>query len=670
MKRAPTLAVVAALVAAVFVAPVRAARTKPTPCPGGRYPVSDPLVPGGATPDAVVVDGTQVSVDSGCTAVTAKRKVTRTVTTLAAHWDGCGTLTGPTRLVVKIDAATCKTLTGRFTNRKGKVNRVLGAQIDMPAGAFGGPRDPLPPGAEMVTPDEFQQLQTRPDFHSLDPAQTEADAAALARRDAEDEQVVTDFAAANPTLAPQVLGGVDPNDPTVGTADDGNHTLTFTDTSGTPKTVVTQGTRWARRVVAGGLRTFPTLANQLVLYTNFYDTLKGFDPALVGSLTSPDTVATLPVATVAAMNQALVANFGQYVNLIPLPGGTPPAGYPATCAAEEGSGDGTDRSGDRPSCATHTAHGVYKNMPWPLKFFATCVKDQASRGTCWDFATTGAVELWVAKKYSRWVNLSEQHMNLIMKTRWIPTTYGDGEWPGHALAAMILSHVVLDPFGFFPPYTYPFENQWDYNPSHSRTANDDTRTYTHSCDGYGGAESAFCSDTAGQGRFACTTISFITYCGMFGPDTPTTSGFYPTAYSELWDAGNPDGSLGTMLWALLLFQKPVILGFQVPGSFYPDADGYIHYHGPHCPLSTDSHGKTICVPGTGCECDGGGHAVLVTGAVDNTDLPAGAPPGSGGGYLIIKNSWSECYGDGGYAYMPYDWVKAYTMAAEVVGDIN
>jgi C1A family cysteine protease len=78
----------------------------------------------------------------------------------------------------------------------------------------------------------------------------------------------------------------------------------------------------------------------------------------------------------------------------------------------------------------------------------------------------------------------------------------------------------------------------------------------------------------------------------------------------------------------------------------------------------------VCTPAPGCECDRGGHAVLVNGLVDNTQLPAGAPPGSGGGYLIIKNSWSNCYGDAGYAYLPYDWVKAYALAVEVVGDIN
>ncbi len=67
------------------------------------------------------------------------------------------------------------------------------------------------------------------------------------------------------------------------------------------------------------------------------------------------------------------------------------------------------------------------------------------------------------------------------------------------------------------------------------------------------------------------------------------------------------------------------------------------------------------------EMRGGGHAVHVTGYLSNerlaTRLPK-APPGAGGGYFIVKNSWGTCFGDAGYVYLPVDWVKA--NAFEVV----
>jgi len=663
--------VAVAMVMATALGVAGAARAaRPPACPGGRFPVTPVLVPGGSAADAIVIAGAQVSIDSGCPAIAAKRKLMRAGTVLAARWNGCGSLHGTVRLTLTLDGATCETLTGRFTNRKGKINRLLNFRIDMPPGAFGGPRDPLPSGAQVVGEDQWNQLVRRPDFHSIDLGQASADAAAEDRRDQQDEQTVMDFISENSSLSGQYLGGADPADKFTTPADNGNFEHTFTDTTGASQTVITHGKRWFRRVVAGGLRTYPTHNNQIGLYSNFYQGLQNIDPALVGNMPTVDQASALSLRALTDLNARLISNIGTYLPLLPPPGGTPPPGYPANCNAEEHAGDGTDRVGSTSGCAAHTALGVYKNMPWPLKFFATCVKDQHRRGTCWDFATTGSVELWVAKKYGRWVNLSEQHMNYTMKSLWRPVTYGDGEWPGNALGAMILSNLLPDPFNPFPAYSYPFEDQWDYNPSSSRTANDTTHTYGSSCVGYGGDESAFCSDTAAQGQIFCTTILSITFCGMVGPSASPTSGFYPTAYSEIWNGSNPSGSLGTIFWAVGIFQKPVIYSFSVPPSFYPDANGYVHYAGPHCMVTTDSHGQSVCTTVPGCECDGGGHAVLVTGLVDNTQLPAGAPPGSGGGYLIIKNSWSNCYGDAGYAYLPYDWVKAYALAAEVVGDVN
>ena len=55
----------------------------------------------------------------------------------------------------------------------------------------------------------------------------------------------------------------------------------------------------------------------------------------------------------------------------------------------------------------------------------------------------------------------------------------------------------------------------------------------------------------------------------------------------------------------------------------------------------------------------------VVGYVQNRDLPQGIPVADGGGYFVVKNSWGRNYGDGGFSYVPYTYMKLY--AVDVVG---
>lgn len=53
-----------------------------------------------------------------------------------------------------------------------------------------------------------------------------------------------------------------------------------------------------------------------------------------------------------------------------------------------------------------------------------------------------------------------------------------------------------------------------------------------------------------------------------------------------------------------------------------------------------------------------GHAVVVVGYADR--------PQPGGGEFTIRNSWGSGWGDGGYGYLPYDYVEQYGVEAWIV----
>ena len=80
--------------------------------------------------------------------------------------------------------------------------------------------------------------------------------------------------------------------------------------------------------------------------------------------------------------------------------------------------------------------------------------------------------------------------------------------------------------------------------------------------------------------------------------------------------------------ALALQQKPILMGLDVYKSF-----------------ESDEVAKTgiIPMPNSG-EAFQGGHAVLIVGYDDTK------------GYLIVRNSWGEGWGDHGYFYLPYQFV--------------
>ncbi len=647
------------------VALAGAARTPAPPRCGGGYYVLDgaAVVPGGATPDVLAIGGGGASTLSGCPTVATSvfrargGRARRAGDEIVVKWPSCGTLR---KVVLRARiSADCASVSGTV-KAKGAKRRRFTARDGLPA-ELREPWDtsvePLPAGAVVLSPREFVEASRLPGFRLISPRLYADDEAAAAAADGANRATLDAFAAANPSRADYVSIGVDPAETALARSEDGNYRLTIYDDDGNGSDVVTMGPRDQRAVRAETIRTFPSEANQRALYAaRWASAVAHVDP----TLPSPEDAAALSADQVAALNTYVAEQLPQAQASAAVPGETISPTYPARCSLEVGAGDGTDGAN---YCGHHPT-GLWNTATWPLKYWDTCVKAQAVRGSCVSFAITAGRELRFARRYDRWINLSEQHLYYAAKEILQPRRFGDG------LDAAKLMQQVFD-----AGYEQPLEAVWDYNPSNSRIEIAASGTYVNSCVGYGGAEAAFCSDTAGQGRIVCMNAGATMVCAVQSPPVSGTTVHSDDPAHELWDPTNPAYGLRNVLHALHMEQAPVVLTFEVVKPFdVPSAGGFVKFR----PLQAKVCGTDAvtdpanpqCLASSDCECSRGTHAVLAVGAIDNKYLPSTAPQGSGGGYLIIKNSWGCAAADGGYYYVPYDFVRTFSVSARAVRDVT
>ena len=267
---------------------------------------------------------------------------------------------------------------------------------------------------------------------------------------------------------------------------------------------------------------------------------------------------------------------------------------------------------------------------FPLRNFVPPVKDQLNRGTCWAFAAIGAVEIRERVQNDNPVNLSEQFLVNQVKARWARSEFAEGYG-----AEAALHHAVDDSFGL-PP-----ESAWTFNQSASRMVVDGS-SYRNSCVGYSEA----CSDTAHQSRLSCTVLAGFVYCAYdvhtyTGPSTPAGKTTQVWATGERFDLNRLRNYLANGHALIATF--PVYAGFEearITGGVISD-------------YTRACYAKN---PDKSCA----GHVVLLVGFLSNEQLSqTPLPPvnAGGGGYFVLKNSWGCRVGDGGYYYVPADYVE-------------
>lgn len=484
----------------------------------------------------------------------------------------------------------------------------------------------------------------------------------LRREQRRDRDVVEDYLRLHPeltTLKAIVNAGHDFDDD----ADhDGGHghsssadglPLTFVNASGMRQTEVLLGRGNTLTMLANSIRQISLPAVQLQLYTTFYNQLPaalcqpssndiaGIGGACAG-LPTPASLQGAALATLRSAISSLASLAGRIVSILPPPGQNGPVACPAdlgnnnSVSANVTWGDQTDTAG----CPAPSASGLYANFNFANKNLISCIKNQGHRGTCHIFAATSAMEEMVARDTGTFVNLNEQDFEENVKLLWQSNspdlTHDSGSSWGDLNAAAAHN------------YQFAYENQWDYNPSFNEPIN----TYINTCVGYPGTE-AGCSNTAPQSPEYCVQLPFglPQLCGFVPASLPgVRSPYRAGSVSNVWNAANPQLTFDYMILGLAL-NNAVLLGFNVTNEFQGAPGGYVPYDSTDLPTSI------------------GGHEVHVIGYVANQDL-AGvlpqAPPGAGGGYFIIKNSWGACTGDAGYYYMPVAYLLAEANEVDIV----
>ncbi|WP_198170681.1 C1 family peptidase [Deinococcus arboris] len=316
-------------------------------------------------------------------------------------------------------------------------------------------------------------------------------------------------------------------------------------------------------------------------------------------------------------------------------------------------GDGFVNNPSDGACRFTPTNALFNQMRGNAINQITTIKDQGRRGTCMAFAYVSALETMIARRTKTPFNLSEQYAYYWL--RGDDGVLGDGAGWGDFNDAIAKARMI------------PTEVRWKYNPSRSRTrvpANNDQpiTAFKNSCTNY--ANQA-CSDTTAQAQLVCQ--SGTNNCA-WKPEwdiAPNAAfNFRPTQGNEVWvslggmNLGNADATRAyrrAMLRQMIDRGDQLILGFTVDRAF-------------------DSIGANG-LPNTALmgQSPRGGHAIHVVGYVNTGNQTYNVKIGGlvnakmtlPTGYFVIKNSWSCGFGDGGYAYLPDNF-----MDQEVYGVYN
>jgi C1A family cysteine protease len=325
----------------------------------------------------------------------------------------------------------------------------------------------------------------------------------------------------------------------------------------------------------------------------------------------------------------------------------PPAGESKTdLASALGPGNGADNLG---ACAPT---GYVKRFWFPLRSFVSPIKSQGERGTCWAFAAIASVESRERVQNNNAADLSEQFLVNKYKHEWLEDDFTDGGSAASALNGAVTLNQPLMP-----------EAGWTYNGASGRPDNafdadivGTPASYSGACtDSNGVRYTGPCSETSHESHQSCTSFLGSLFCG-YDKTTFNGPGVASSRERLIWSSGETFDL--EQYRALLANGVSMIASFPVYEGFVSAPDGIVSDYRKQM-----KNKKGDLVDGAY-----GGHLVQIVGFISNEQLsfPGFAPSAvGGGGYFIIRNSWG-CAGDGGYYYVPADYVSGAFATLEVL----
>lgn len=240
------------------------------------------------------------------------------------------------------------------------------------------------------------------------------------------------------------------------------------------------------------------------------------------------------------------------------------------------------------------------------------VRDQAARGSCVAFGTVSALEYATHRLSHTRVDLSEQTAYAVGKWDFEHEHYGDGLPTADFVKKLGATGVNI-----------PLETSWGYNPSWCRQDLEDEKRYLDSCVNY---ENDACSESAHQLGLYST-----------GPNDPV----------QLWrPVSLADGQYVEVAQTYTLGLFDLFLGGDEIMNAAVDA-GWGAVAALKVTEDFMNANDTGFLPNVD-DSNVGGHAVQVVRVVHSSNA-------AGGRWVVIKNSWSCGWGDGGYGYLSRDW---------------